>query len=68
MKIMLKVNLLMGIRRFSDNFPKIYPKTRVSEFYERASQASSTQIEQTKYSQHERSKRSLRKSSKPSMV
>ena len=27
---MLKVNLLMGIRRFSDNFPKIYAKTRFS--------------------------------------
>ena len=45
----------MGIRRFSDNFPKIYAKTRFSELHERASQASSTQTKQTKYSPHERS-------------
>ena len=51
---MLKVNLPMGIRRFSDNFPKIYAKTRFSELHERASQASSTQ---TKYSLDERSER-----------
>ena len=66
----------------SYNFSKIYAKTRFSEFHERASQASSTQTNQTKYSQHEQServsqaqssqikqtKRSLRKSSKPSIV
>ena len=45
----------MGIRRFSDNFPKIYAKTRFSELHERASQASSTQPKQTKYSLHEQS-------------
>ena len=45
----------MGIRRFSDNFPKIYAKTRFSELHERASQASSMQTKQTKYSLHERS-------------
>ena len=39
--------LLMGIRRFSDNFPKIYAKTRFSELHERASQASSTQTKQS---------------------
>ena len=33
----------MGNRRFSNNFPKIHLKARVSELYERASQASSTQ-------------------------
>ena len=37
----------MGIRRFSDNFPKIYAKTRFSELHERASQASSTQTKQS---------------------
>ena len=42
----------MGIRRFWDNCPKIYAKTRFSELHERASRASSTQ---TKYSFHERS-------------
>ena len=47
----------MGICRFSDNFPKIYAKTRFSELHERASQASSTQTKQTKYGEHERSKR-----------
>ena len=41
----------------SYNFPKIYAKTRFSEFHERASQASSTQTKQTNYSQHERSER-----------
>ena len=45
----------MGIRRFSDNFPKIYAKTRFSKIHELASQASSTQTKQTKYSLHERS-------------
>ena len=37
----------------SYNFPKIYAKTRFSEFHERASQVSSTQTKQTKYSIHE---------------
>ena len=49
----------MGICRFSYNFPKIYSKTRVIELHERASQASFTS---------ERAKRSLHKSSKPSIV
>ena len=52
----------MGIRRFSDNFLKIYAKTRVSELHERASQASSTQNKQTKFSPYERSE--LREQSK----
>ena len=45
----------MGICRFSDNFPKIYAKTRVGELHEGASQASSTQTKQTKSSPHEQS-------------
>ena len=45
----------MGIRRFSDNFPKIYAKTRFSELHERTSKAAFTQTKQTKYSLHGRS-------------
>ena len=55
LKIMLKVNLLMGIRRFSYNFSKIYSKTRVSEL---ATPARSSWVHTS-----ERPKRSLSKSS-----
>ena len=52
LKIMLKVNLLMGICRFSDNFPKI---CKLSMF--RASEASFASLAQSS-----RAKRSLSKS------